>query len=96
MTRSVADSTYLVELYRPDLAPGLLRRCVDDVRDCLLTSTARGIPTRFVCSVIVPDDEAFLVLVRAQSEQRVQQAFGSAGITVDRITIAEVATPTDP
>lgn len=87
------ESTYLVEHYRPGGEIGQLRLCVTRVRYALQTWARHDSSTRFLCSVIVPDDEAFLVVLRAKSEQQVAEAFGRAGVTFDRISVAEITPP---
>ncbi len=92
------ERTYLVEHYRPGVEIGQLRLCVTRVREGLQALARHGSSTGFLCSVIVPDDEAFLVVLRAKSEQQVTEAFGRAGVTFDRISIAiaEIAPQTSP
>lgn len=48
-----------------------------------------------LCSIVVPADEAFLLVVAAESEQAVQAAYIRAGTTFDRIStaVADLAVP---
>jgi hypothetical protein len=91
-------NTYLVEHYRPGLRVGQLRECVTGFRVGLQTQFRIDPSTRLLCSVIVPDDEAFLVVLRAGSEQQVADVLGRAGVAFDRISvaIADLESPCSP
>jgi hypothetical protein len=82
------QNTYLVEHYRPGLGAAELGRCLAGVRDRVQASDIPGPPPLFLCSVVVPDDEAFLVVFGAHSELQVRKAYLRAGATFDRISIA--------
>jgi hypothetical protein len=74
--------TYLVEHYRPGLtAAGLL-----DEAGRVRAASLEGV--RYVRSTIVPDDEAFLSVLEAESEDAVRRAYARAGIALDRISVA--------
>jgi hypothetical protein len=77
-------TVFLIEHYRPGHGVGQLRHCVRRIR-VQLQETAG---TSLLCSVVVPTDEAFLLLVVAESEQAVQAAYTRAGTTFDRISTA--------
>ena len=85
--------TFLVEHYHPGFEVGQLRRCVTTVRDGLQNVAQSPSSPRILCSVIVPDDEAFLVVFQATSEQQLAEALGGAGVSFDRISavIAEIS-----
>ncbi len=82
------ENTYLVEHYRPGLAAAELEQCLAGVRDLVRAPGGAGAPLQVVCSVIVPADEAFLVLFRARSEAHVREAYLRAGLTLDRLSLA--------
>ncbi len=88
MPRRRIESTFLVEHYRAGLETKQLERWVARIRDQLLELERQGSPARFLCSVIVPADEAFLVLVQAESEQLVREAYLRAEASFDRISVA--------
>lgn len=88
-------ATFLVEHYRPDVGVEELRRCVLSLRASVRDLERHGKPVRFLCSVVVPDDESFLVLIEAASPQIVQEACARASIASDRISIA-IAETADP
>jgi hypothetical protein len=89
------ENTYLVEHYRPGLGAAQLGQCVDAVRSRIGTTGPPGSSPRVLWSVIVPTDEAFLVVFCAESERQLQKAYHRAGATFDRICIAILgATPT--
>jgi hypothetical protein len=85
---SLDSSTFLVEHYRPGLGVAELGHCLSGVRDEVQAPGDPGAAPRVLCSVIVPDDEAFLVLFRADSEPQVREAYLRAGLTFDRISTA--------
>jgi hypothetical protein len=78
------DTVFLIEHYRPGHGVRQLRRCVRRI-EVHLKETAG---TSLLCSVVVPIDEAFLLVVVAESEQVVQTAYTGAGTTFDRISMA--------
>jgi hypothetical protein len=77
-------TVFLIEHYRPGHGVEQLRHGVRQIQ-VLLQETA-GVS--LVCSVVVPTDEAFLLVVAATSERAVQAAYARAGTTFDRISTA--------
>jgi hypothetical protein len=98
MQNHEVQSTFLAERYHPGFEIGQLRTCVTTVRDGLQNVAQSRSSIRILCSVIVPDDEAFLVLFQARSEQQVAEAFRRTGVTFDRISaaVAEFTPPEPP
>jgi hypothetical protein len=88
MPQPTSESTYLVEHYRPGLGAAQLSTAVSTIRDQLGGLGEHSASPRFLGSLIVPVDEAFLVVVRAESELHVREAYLMAGATFDRITVA--------
>jgi len=89
-------STFLVEQYRPGVDVEHLGRCVASLQTALRDLERHGTPVHFLCSVIVPGDESILVVVDAASEQLVQDAYVSAGMAYDRISVAIAETAGNP
>lgn len=89
------ESTFLVEHYRPGFDVGQLRTCVTTVRDGLLNLAQSQASTRILCSLIVPQDEAFMIVFEAKSEQQVIEVFSRTTLAFDRISavIAEITPP---
>jgi hypothetical protein len=89
MPLRTAENTYLVEHYRPGLTAEELGTCVHGIRAALrgLAGAGEG-AVRFLGSVAVPADEAFLLLLGAASDQVVQKAYDLIGATYDRISVA--------
>ncbi len=83
------ENTYLVEHYRPGLAAEELGLCVTGIQDALRDLEGED-AARFLGSVAVPADEAFLVLLGAESEQQVDATYRRLGTTFDRISLAVV------
>jgi hypothetical protein len=79
----VTGQTYLVEHYRPGLAADELRRAAAQVRRAV-----DGARVRHLRTTIVPRDEAFLTLFTAESERLLLDAYGRAGLTFERISLA--------
>jgi hypothetical protein len=77
-------TVFLIEHYRPGHRVGQLRRCVRQIRMQMQETAGVSI----LCSVIVPTDEAFLLVVAAASEQAVKAAYTRSGTTFDRISPA--------
>ncbi len=75
--------TYLVEHYQPGLDVEALKRAAGRVR-----AAAVGSDVRYLCSTIVPTDEGFLSVFEAASENAVREAYGRAGVTFERISLA--------
>jgi hypothetical protein len=91
MARFRPHTVFLIEHYRPGHGAGQLQQCVRQIR-VQMQETAS---TSLLCSVVVPTDEAFLLVVAAESEQAVQAAYTRAGTTFDRIStaIADLVVP---
>jgi hypothetical protein len=85
-----ARETYLVEHYRPGYDAEQLERFAERVRNAVTALEQEGKPVRLLGSLIVPDDEAFLSLVEATSEQLVHEAYRRAGIPFERISRSRV------
>jgi hypothetical protein len=82
------DDTFLVENYSPGVPVDALeaasrRLCIE------VAALARvGKRVRILRTAIVPQDEAFLCLLDATSEDLVREAFARAGVPFDRISAA--------
>lgn len=77
-------TVFLVEHYRPGHGVEQLRHCVRQIQVQMQETAGASL----LCSVVVPIDEAFLLVVAAKSEQAVQAAYTRAGATFDRISTA--------
>jgi hypothetical protein len=80
--------TYLVENYHPGLGAKELRRIVSRIRDAVAEMNRDGKAIRYLRSTIVPDDESFLCLIEAASEELAREAYTRAGIPFERISPA--------
>jgi hypothetical protein len=80
--------TFLVENYVPGLSVDGLQAV--DARVCAEAAkmAREGKAVRVVRSTIVPEDEALLCLLDADSEELVREAYDRAGVTFDRISKA--------
>jgi hypothetical protein len=84
-------TVFLIEHYRPGHGVDDLLHCVRQIQVQLQETAGASL----LCSVVVPIDEAFLLVVAATSEQAVQAAYARAGTTFDRIStaVADLAVP---
>jgi hypothetical protein len=89
MPRRRVENTYLVEHYRPGLTAEELGHCVTGIQDALRALEGED-AARFLGFVAVPADEAFLVLLGAESERQVDTTYQCIGTTFDRISLAFV------
>jgi hypothetical protein len=80
--------TYLVENYHPGLGADELRQIVSRVRDAVAEMNQDGKAIRYMRSTIVPDDESFLCVIEAASEELAREAYTRAAITFERISPA--------
>lgn len=88
MPQPADENTFLVEHYRPGFGVDQLARCITDLRDHV---GVREPPSSYVgvlASILVPADEAFLVVFRADTEDGVRDAYRRAGASFDRISVA--------
>jgi hypothetical protein len=77
-------TVFLIEHYRPGHGVEQLRHCVHQIQVQMQETAGASL----LCSVVVPTDEAFLLVVAAKSEQDVQAAYTRAGTRFDRISTA--------
>ena len=84
-------TVFLIEHYRPGHGVEQLRHGVRQIQVQMQETAGASL----LCSVVVPTDEAFLLVVAAKSEQAVQAAYTRAGTMFDRISTA-LADLTDP
>src|SRR4051812_34921087 len=84
-------AVFLIEHYRPGQGVEQLRHCVRQIQVQIQETAGASL----LCSVVVPTDEAFLLVVAAKSVQAVQAAYTRAGTTFDRIStaVADLAVP---
>jgi hypothetical protein len=80
--------TFLVEHYRPGLDPEGLALAAAAVRDGAGTVEHGGGALRYVRSTLVPEDEAFISIFEADSEELVRTAYARARLSFDRISRA--------
>jgi hypothetical protein len=78
--------TYLVEHYRPGLDAASLARAASAIRDVAAAVERAGARLHYVGTTIVPDDEAFISLFEAASEDDVREAYAGARLSFDRIS----------
>jgi hypothetical protein len=89
MPHRTAENTYLVEHYRPGLTAEELGTCANGIQAALRGLAGAG-AVRFLGSVTVPADEAFLLLLGAASDQVVKTTYDRIGATYDRVSVAVV------
>jgi hypothetical protein len=80
--------TFLVEHYRPGLTAADLQRAASAIRSAALALELEGASLHYVRSTIVPNDEAFMSVFEAESEEAVREAYVRAGLPFERISIA--------
>ena len=83
----MALETFLVEHYRPGLDAASLSRAAVEIRRAAAPRRRRG-AVRYVRSTVVPDDEAFISIFEAESEETLREAYARAGLAFDRISRA--------
>jgi hypothetical protein len=82
------QGTYLVEHYRPGQSVDEVRRSLARVRDTVTEMEREGKRIRPFRSTIVPDDESYLCVFLADSEELVREAYARAGTPFERISTA--------
>lgn len=83
-----ARPAYLVEHYRPGWEVAQLTSCIARVRETVLELERAGEPVHYVRSTIVPNDESFLCVIEAATEEDVGAAYARAQVPFERITAA--------
>jgi hypothetical protein len=83
----MALETFLVEHYRPGLDAASLWRAAAEIR-WAAAPRRRKSTVRYVRSTVVPDDEAFISIFEAESEEALRDAYARAGLAFDRISKA--------
>ena len=78
-------STYLVEYYRPGHNAEALHRLVAYLEKAAAEPEFQTSPVRILESIVVPDDEALLLVFQAASEEAVVKFHQQAGQPLDRI-----------
>ncbi len=78
-------ATYLVEYYRPGHNAEALRRLVAYLEKTATEPEFQERPVRILESIVVPDDEALLIVFQAASEEAVVEFHQQAGQPMDRI-----------
>jgi hypothetical protein len=87
-SRPGLQQTYLVEHYRPDRDVAQLSTSIVRVREAISEMGRAGTAVRCVISMIVPNDESFLCLIEAASENVVADAYRRADVQFERISPA--------
>ena len=82
--------TYLVEHYRPGTDAAHMRVAAAALGAAAAALGAEGVEIRYVRSLIVPGDEAFLSVFAADSEASVRETHRRAGVPLERISTAIV------
>jgi hypothetical protein len=84
----VCRETYLVEHYRPGQNVDEVQRSLARVRETVMEMEREGKRIRHLRSTIVPDDESYLSVLDAESEELVREAYARADIPFERISTA--------
>jgi len=85
---TAAPPAYLFEHYAPGSGVEQLTSADRRVRESIDVLSQQGRPIRVLRSTIVPNDESFLCVVEAGSEELVREAYVDAGIRLERISAA--------
>ena len=85
---TATETTFLVEHYRRGETVDGVRRALARVRDAVAAMESAGKPIRHLRAAIVPDDEAYLCVFDADSEELVREAYTRAGVPFERISRA--------
>jgi hypothetical protein len=89
--QSAARKTYLIEHYRAGADVDELTISASKVRDAVAQMEREGRPIRLLSSTIVGADSYLASVVEALDEETAREAFGRAGISIDRILAAITA-----
>ncbi|HMI22068.1 MAG TPA: nickel-binding protein [Gaiellaceae bacterium] len=81
-------TSYLVEHYQPGTSVRNLSTWADRLRAAAAEMAHEGEAIRLVHATIVPADESLLCLFEADSEARVRNVYGRAGLGFERISVA--------
>ena len=84
---------YLVEHYRPGADSVRMQAAAAALGAAAMALGAEGVAIRYVRSLIVPADEAFLSIFAADSEASVREAHARAGVPLERISAAITTEP---
>ena len=79
---------FLVEHYRPGMAPAELRTWALRIRAATIELAGEGVQVRYTAATILPGDESLLCQFDADSEAAVRAAYERAGLTFERISPA--------
>ena len=77
---------YLVEWYRPELAPGQLDRIVTQLDECAAAMRGEGVDVELLMTLAVPVEEVIFGVFAAGSAQFVCEACRRAGVPAERLT----------
>ena len=83
-----ARRAYFVEHYLPGQPIEQLTRSAARIRASVAELEAAGEQITYILSTILPNDEAFLCLIEAASEELIGDAYARAGLSFDRISAA--------
>jgi hypothetical protein len=81
-------TSYLVEHYEPGTSVPNLSTWAGRLRAAAAEMAHEGEAIRLVHATIVPADESLLCLFEADSEARVRNVYGRAGLGFERISVA--------
>jgi Protein of unknown function (DUF4242) len=82
------QDAYLVEHYRPGQSVDDLHRSLARVREAVTEMAREGKEIRYLSSTLVPDDESYLSVLHAESEELVREAYARAATPFERISRA--------
>ena len=86
-------ATYLVECYWPGVTRATVCEAIGRAHAAAVEISGTGRPVRLIHSTFVAADEAVLSVFEAGSAHAVREASERAGLSVDRISIADDVVP---
>ena len=82
------ETAYVVEQYLPNAAATDVEAFAIALHAAGVAISTEGHPVRLACSVLVPDDDLCLYVLKAASPEAAAQAAARAAITPERVMTA--------
>ena len=91
MVKLVANATFLVECFWPDVEPGRVQRAAEHLAECAAQSRRNGAHVAYVGSILVTGDDVVFFLFDAGSSEEVRSVCAQTQLQYERVVASVVS-----
>jgi hypothetical protein len=91
VVKQVANATFLVECFWPDVDPGQVQRAAEHLAKCASQSQRSGARVAYLGSILVTGDDVVFFLFDAESSEEVRSVCEQTQLQFERVVASVIS-----